>query len=77
MKAVNTVRDSITEDNSTLTFFLELEKSITKEALEQKQMLQKKKKKQCRKNLQKEHSKYPMQEKNEEERIPLEKETIS
>ena len=32
MNAVKTVRDLITEDNSSLTFFLELEKSITKEA---------------------------------------------
>ena len=37
MKAVHTVRDSINENNTTLSFFSELEKSITKEASGQKQ----------------------------------------
>ena len=37
MKAVHTVRDSINENNTTLSFFLELEKSITKKASGQKQ----------------------------------------
>ena len=37
MKAVHTVRDSINENNSSLSFFSELEKSITKKASGQEQ----------------------------------------
>ena len=37
IKAVHTVRDLINEDNSSLTFFSGLEKSITKKASGQKQ----------------------------------------
>ena len=37
MKAVHTVRDLINENNTLLSFFLELEKSITKKASGQEQ----------------------------------------
>ena len=37
VKAIHTVRDLMNEDNLSLTFFLELEKSITKKASGQQQ----------------------------------------
>ena len=62
MKAVDSVRDLISEDNPSLTFFSELEKSITLKALEKNKIMRKQKKDNLhRKNLQKENLKSPLQ----------------
>ena len=56
MKAIQTVRELINEDNSSLTFFFEL-------ALEQKQTIANKENKAMQKNSKRENSKHHMQEK--------------
>ena len=53
MKAIQTVRDLINNNNTSLTFFSELEKSITKEASEQKQTIANKENKAMQKKLKK------------------------
>ena len=64
MKAVHSVRDLMNEDNSSLIFFSELEKSITKKASGQEQQHTAMKENElCRKNQQQENSKYPLKEK--------------
>ena len=68
MKAIQTVRDLITEDNSSLTFFSELEKSITKEASGQKQTSAITENETKQKKPPKRNSKYPMQEKMRKKR---------
>ena len=69
MEAVHTVRDSINENNTTLSFFSELEKSITKEASGQNNN-----KLQRRKIiLRRKSSKYPLQGKIQKKRSQSEK----
>ena len=62
MSAV-TVRDLIHEDNTSLTFYSELGKSITKEPMEQKQAVTNQEYQTMQKKLQKKNSKYHMQDK--------------
>ena len=55
MKSVNLVRDLISEDNRSLTFFSELEKSITIKAMRHKHNIEEPKtaqKKTCKKKVQ-------------------------
>ena len=74
MKAVHTVRDSINENNTTLSFFSELEKSITKKASGQKQQQTAMKEiKLCSKHQQIENSKYPLQGKIQKKRFQSKK----
>jgi len=78
MKAVQTVRDLINEDNSSLTFFSELEKSITKKALgDEQQHTAMKKNELMQIKSTKRKFKVPFARKNEEEAIPFEKESFS
>ena len=73
MKAVHTVRDSINENNTTLSFFSELEKSITKDASGQKQQQTAKKEN----NTSQKKFKVPFAKKNSEEEIPTGKVSFS
>ena len=74
MEAIETVQELTRENNFTLTFYSKLEKSITKDTLEAKQLLQiKKKKKERRSESNNENSKYHLQEKE----IPTEKVYLS
>ena len=59
-----TVRELIHEDNTPLTFYSELEKSITKETVVQKQTVTKQKKHRMQKKLQKRKFKVPYARKN-------------
>ena len=78
MKAVHTVRDSINENNTTLSFFSELEKSITKEASGQKQQqTATKENKTSQKTSTNKKFKVPFAKKNSEEKIPTEKVSFS
>jgi len=77
MKAIKTVRELIHEDNSSLTFYSELEKSITKEALEQKQTVINQENETMQKKLKKRKFKVPYARKNEDTKIPFEKVTLS
>ena len=77
MKAVKTVQYLITEDNSSLTFFLELEKSVTKKALGQTKTNAIQEKETIKKKLKKRKFKVPYATKNEEKKIPSEKWTHS
>ena len=62
MKAVDSVRDLISEDNPSLTFFSELEKSITIKASGRKQNAEEIEEKQTsKKRLAKENLRYPLQ----------------
>ena len=63
MKAIETVQALITEDNLFLTFFLKLEKSITKEASGQKHCCNHENKTVQTKAQKRENSKYLLQEK--------------
>ena len=78
MKAVHTVRDSINENNSSLSFSSELEKSITTKASGQEQQNTAMKE---NKNSQiastKKKFKVPFARKNSEEKIPFEKVSFS
>ena len=60
-----------------LTFQSELGKSITKEAVEQNKLSKIRKTKQCRKNSKRKNSKYHLQKKNEDTKIPPEKVNLS
>ena len=78
MKAVDSVRDLISEDNPSLTFFSELEKSITIKALGQKQNAEETEEKQtAQKKLAKRKFKVPFAKRNEASQIPIEKEALS
>ena len=81
MKAVDSVRDLISEDNSSLTFFLELKKYITTKALRQKQIGAEKDKEEEKQTTQKKHAKrkfmVPFAKRNEESQIPIENEALS
>ena len=72
-----TVRELIHEDNTSLTFYSELEKSITKETVVQKQTVTKQEKHTTQKKLQKRKFKVPYARKNEDTRIPSEKVNLS
>ena len=80
-----TVRELIHEDNTSLTFNSELEKSITKEAVVQKQTITNqekqtvtnREKQSTQKKLQKRKFKIPYARKHEDARIPSEKVTLS
>ena len=71
MNAIKTVRELIHEDNSSLTFYSELEKSITKEALEQKQTVINQENETMQKKLKKRKFKVPYARKNEDTKIPF------
>ena len=72
-----TVRELIHEDNTLLTFYSELEKSITKETVVQKQTVTKQEKQTMQKKLHKRKFKIPYARKNEDTRIPSEKVNLS
>ena len=67
----------ISEEDLLLTFFSELEKSITKEASAQKQTIANQNTKQCRKKLKKRKFKVLFARKNEDINIPFEKKALS
>ena len=79
------VQELIHEGNMSLKFNSEFEKSISKEAVVQKQTVKNqeiklsriRKTNQRRKNSKRENSKYHMQEKNEDTRIPSKKVPLS
>ena len=73
MKAVHTVRDSINENNTTLSFFSELEKSIITKASGQKQQQTATKEN----NTSQKRFKVPFAKKNSEEKIPTKKVSFS
>ena len=78
MKAVKPVRDSINENNTTLSFFSELEKSITKDASGQKQLqTATKENNTSQKKSTKRKFKVPFARRNSEDKIPCEKVSFS
>ena len=78
MKAVQTVRDLINENNSSLSFSSELEKSITKKASGQKQQhTAMKENKTSQTKSTKRKFKVPFAKRNSEEMIPFEKVSLS
>ena len=78
MKAVKTVRELITEDNSSLTFFSELEKSITKEASGQKKTIAYQENETVqKKKTQNGEIQSTLCKKNENTKIPFKKVTLS
>ena len=72
-----TVRELIHEDNTSLTFYSELEKSITKETVVQNQTDTKQEKHTMQKKLQKRKFKVPYARKNGDTRIPSETVNLS
>ena len=78
MKAVHTVRDLINENNSLLSCFLELEKTITKKASGQEQQhTAMKENKTSQKASTKGKFKVPFARRNSGEKIPFEKVSFS
>ena len=78
IKAVHTVRDSINENNSSLSFSSELEKSITKKASGQKQQhTAMKENKTSQTKSTKRKFKVPFAKRNSEKMIPFEKVFLS
>ena len=75
--AILTVQDLITEDNSSLTFFSELEKSITKEASGETKSIAIQEKEVMKNKLKKRKFKVPYATKNKEKKIPSEKVSLS
>jgi len=75
MKSVNLVRDLISEDNRSLTFFSELEKSITIKAWGHKHNIEETKS--AQKKLAKRKFKVPFAKRNEASQIPTEKVALS
>ena len=74
-RSVNLVRYLISEDNRSLTFFSELEKSVTIKALGHKNNI--KEPKTTQKQLAKRKFKVPSAKRNEASQIPTEKVTLS